>query len=50
MKTSIFGITPISVDVCHLDGQISAFTHFSPCFYLVQLTQTLHHRADLLRL
>lgn len=34
MKTSIFGITPISVDVCDLDLQISVFTHFFPIFTL----------------
>ena len=46
METSIVGVIPIRVDVCHLDGQISVFTHFFPSFNLVPLTETLHHRAD----
>lgn len=46
MKTSIVGVIPIRVDVCDLARQMSAFTQFSPCFYLIQLTETLHHRAD----
>lgn len=46
MKTSIFGVTPISVDVCDLERQMPAFAHFFSCFNLIQLTETLHHRAD----
>jgi hypothetical protein len=46
MKTSIVGVTPIRVDVCDLERQMPAFAHFFSCFNLVQLTETLHHRAD----
>ncbi len=50
MKTSIVGVTPISIDVCHFDRQLPVFTHFFLSFNFVRLTKTLPHRADLLRL